>query len=440
MVLRSLKHFIDHALKHQGFRRYLTNTSWMFAEQILRLAAGLFVGIWVARYLGPEQYGIFSYAVAFAAIFGSVAKLGLDGFVVIALVREPQKRDSYLGTVFWLKLGGAAIAIAATAIALLFVANDKITNLYILIIASGTIFQSFEVVDFYFQSKVLSKYISLCKLAQLLLSSGLKIYLVVVGAELVDFVLISLVDQAALALTLLIAYRSQVAGGFFRCFDWGLGKDLLKRSWPVILSGFALMVQARIDQVMLKQFAGNAELGYYTSALRLIEVFSFVPVLLTNSLFPAIVNAKARSLELFRARLFNLYRLMALLFLLVIVPVYFFGNQIVLALYKDAYAPAGQLISFMALRLFFTNYGVVRGAYLMNENLMSFSLLTMVVGMLVNVGLNFLWIPTYHSMGAIASTVVSFFVTTFLFDALYPKTRDNCLSMLRSMLLLRSKA
>ena len=156
MVLRSLKHFIDHALKHQGFRRYLTNTSWMFAEQILRLAAGLFVGIWVARYLGPEQYGIFSYAVAFAAIFGSVAKLGLDGFVVIALVREPQKRDSYLGTVFWLKLGGAAIAIAATAIALLFVANDKITNLYILIIASGTIFQSFEVVDFYFQSKVLS--------------------------------------------------------------------------------------------------------------------------------------------------------------------------------------------------------------------------------------------------------------------------------------------
>jgi O-antigen/teichoic acid export membrane protein len=94
----------------------------------------------------------------------------------------------------------------------------------------------------------------------------------------------------------------------------------------------------------------------------------------------------------------------------------------------------------MAVRLFFTNYGVVRGAYLMNENLMSFSLVTMVIGMLINVGLNFLWIPAYQSMGAIASTIVSFFITTFLLDALYPRTRGNCLSMLRSMLLLRNRS
>jgi O-antigen/teichoic acid export membrane protein len=435
-----VKLFISRALNHQGFRRYFANTSWMFAEQILRLAAGLLVGVWVARYLGPEQFGIFSYAVAFAAIFGSIAKLGLDGFVVIGLVREPHRQDSYLGTAFWLKLAGATLSIIATGIALLFLSAEKIINFYVLIIASGTIFQSFEVVDFYFQAKVLSKYISYCKLVQLLISSGLKIYLVIAEADLIDFVLVSLVDQATLALTFLVAYRRQIAGGFFRCFDWALAKTLLKSSWPVILSGFALMVQARIDQVMLKQFAGNAEVGYYTSALRLIEVFGFLPVLLTNSLFPAIVNAKARSLELFRSRLFNLYRLMAILFLLVFIPVTFFGNQIILLLYKEAYAPAGQLIALMAVRLFFTNYGVVRGAYLMNENLMSFSLVTMVIGMLINVGLNFLWIPAYQSMGAIASTIVSFFITTFLLDALYPRTRGNCLSMLRSMLLLRNRS
>ena len=123
----------------------------MFAEQILRLIAGLFVGVWVARYLGTEQFGIFSYAIAFAAIFSSIAKLGLDGILVRDLVREPNQRDIYLGTAFWLKLAGALITLGAVALATQLTSNNRTTSLYILIIASGPIFQSFEVVDFYFQ-------------------------------------------------------------------------------------------------------------------------------------------------------------------------------------------------------------------------------------------------------------------------------------------------
>jgi hypothetical protein len=77
-MLKRLKYHLDSDKTHQGFRRYFANTSWMLAEQILRLVAGLFVGIWVARYLGPRQFGVFSYTLAFVAIFGSIAKLGLD--------------------------------------------------------------------------------------------------------------------------------------------------------------------------------------------------------------------------------------------------------------------------------------------------------------------------------------------------------------------------
>ena len=66
---------------HQGFRRYFFNTSWIFGERVLRILAGLFVGIYVARYLGPEQFGVYSYAAAFVALFGAIAKLGLDGIV-----------------------------------------------------------------------------------------------------------------------------------------------------------------------------------------------------------------------------------------------------------------------------------------------------------------------------------------------------------------------
>ena len=99
-LIKRLKDLIHTAITHQGFRRYFVNTSWMFAEQLLRMVAGLLVGIWVARYLGPEQFGIFSYAIAFASLFSNIAKLGLDGIVVRDLVKEPEQRGIYLGIVF----------------------------------------------------------------------------------------------------------------------------------------------------------------------------------------------------------------------------------------------------------------------------------------------------------------------------------------------------
>ena len=160
--------------------RYFANTSWMFGEQVLRMASGLLVGIWVARYLGPEQFGLFSYALAFVSIFSGLAKLGLDGIVVRDLVNHPHQRDVYLGTAFWLKFVGAFVMLGIVALATLFTSNDHTTNLYVFIISSGIIFQSFEVVDFYFQSKVLSKFVSICKITQLAVSSALKIYFVLI--------------------------------------------------------------------------------------------------------------------------------------------------------------------------------------------------------------------------------------------------------------------
>lgn len=431
----SLRNIIDKALNHKGFRKYFANTSWMFAEQLLRMIAGLFVGIWVARYLGPEQYGIFSYVIAFVAIFSSFAKLGLDSIVVRNLVNTPQNRDVYLGTAFWLKLFGAIFALIVIFLATIFTSNDHNTNLYILIIAAGLIFQSFEVVEFYFQSKVMSKFVSICKIIQLLTSSIFKIYLVLSEADLIWFVLVSFLDQATLALTFYLAYKYQKLNADFHHFNFRVAILLIRDSWPLILSGFVLMIQARADQLMLKEMVGNIEVGYYSSAIRLVEVFSLVPTVISMSLFPAIINARKISMDLYNDRLFALYKLMMFLFLIVAFPIWFFGDIIILFLYKEAYAPAGEIFSLMALRLFFTNYGVVRSAFLITENLMVYSLIVMLIGMLVNLILNYLWIPTYYSVGAVWASLISFLFVTFLIDLFYKKTRANCIMMIKSMLI-----
>ncbi len=395
----------------------------MFAEKILRLIAGLLVGIWVARYLGPEQFGVFSYVVAFVAIFGGIAKLGLDGIVVRELVREPSKRNIYLGTSFWLKFVGALITLGVVVFATFFTSNDHTTNFYIFIIASGIVFQSFEVIDFYFQSRVLSKFVSLCRMSQLLISSLLKIYFVLTGAGLFWFVVVSLVDQATLAVSLYIAYRYQKLGSFYRHFDLLTAKKLLTDSWPLIFSGLAIMIYVRIDQIMIKEMLGEREVGLYSAAVRLSEVWYFIPVVITSSLFPAIVSAKKVSEGLYRQRLQRLCTLMTWLAIAVALPVTFLADSVIVLLYGHQYREAGGVLAIHIWGAVFVFLGVASGVFFTAENWTKKSLCRTGSGAVSNVLFNLALIPRYGISGGAAATVLSQFVANFLYDFFDNSTR-----------------
>ena len=395
----------------------------MFAEQLLRMVAGLLVGIWVARYLGPEQFGVFSYAIAFASLFSSIAKLGLDGIVVRDLVREPDQRDLYLGTAFWLKLGGAFVMLGAVALATQLTSSDRTTNLYILIIASGAIFQSFEVVAFYFQSRVLSKFVSICKMTQLLISSLLKLYFILTGADLICFVLVTLVDQMTLALSLYMAYRYQKLGGFYRHFDMTIVKQFLRDSWPLIFSGLVIMIYMRIDQIMIKEMLGEREVGLYSAAVRISELWYFIPSIITSSLFPSIINAKKISEKLYYTRLQRLYTLMVWLAIAIALPVTFWSDWLVILLYGEAYREAGFVLMIHVWAGVFVFLGVASESWLISENLQRISFYRAFLGAGINVILNLVLIPIYGLIGAAIATVIAQAMAVFVFDSLSKKTR-----------------
>jgi len=423
------------ALKnHPGFIKYFKNTSWLFAEKILRMIVGLFVGIWVARYLGPEQFGLLSYAQSFVGIFTAIATLGLDGIVVREIVNHPTKDNELLGTAFVLKLFGALATLLILVVAIHFTSNDSYTNMLIFIIASATIFQSFNVVDMYFQAKVMSKYIVFANVISLFFSSIVKILLILNNASLEAFAWVVLFDSFVLSCGYLYFF---LQNSEFRIrtsiFNRSTAVSLLRDSWPLILSGTVLMIQARIDQVMIKEMIGSVEVGYYSVAMKLIEAFAFISIILKSSLYPSIQNAKNHSSKLYLDRLLNFYRLNFLLFLIVSIPIFIFSEQIVVLLFGKEYQPAGILLALMSIRLFFSNMGVARSVYVLSQNLMKFSLFTMIVGTIVNIVLNYLWIPEYGAKGAIIASIVSFIVTIFAIDVVYLKTRENVFLQLKSI-------
>lgn len=429
----SLRRKIKDVLAHGGFRRYLFNTSWMFAERILRLVAGVFVGVWVARYLGPEQFGVFSYAVAFVAIFGAIAKLGLDDIVVRDLVKVPNEYVQYLGTAFWLKLLGGLITVLVVALATLFTDSDSTTNLYIFIISSGIVFQSFEVIDFYFQSKVLSKFISVCRLIQLILSSVLKIYLVLAGADLIWFVLVSLVDVVTVAVALNIAYKMQRINWFYKSFNFNIAKQLLSNSWPLVFSGLVIMIYMRIDQIMIKEMMGAKEVGLYSAAVKLSEVWYFIPMIIANSLFPSIINAKNNNVDIYQSRIKRLYSFMIWLAIIIAIPTTFLSDWIITLLYGEAYKVAGEVLVIQIWAGVFVFLGVASGRWLTSENLQMFALIRSLSGVVVNITLNLILIPRFGLVGAAMATVIAQAVASFFVDMLSSKTRPDFIRKIKSI-------
>jgi len=421
---------------HQGFLKYFKNTSWMMGEQFLRIIAGLCVGIWVARYLGPEKFGIFSYALAFTAIFAGIAKLGLDGILVRELVNHPEKRDVYLGTSFWLKIVGSLIVMGGMAVIVPFTSNDPNTNLFIFIIATGLVFQSFEVVEFYFQSQVMAKIISICKITQLAVSSCVKIYLVLTQADLIWFVCVTTFDAVGLAVSYFITYWVKKNLAFFRKFDFSITKKLLRSSWPLIISNLVIMIYMRVDQIMIKEMLGEYDVGIYSAAVRLSEAWYFFPTLITASLFPAILNAKKINKSLYYSRLQNLYTFMVLVSLAVAIPVTFLNDIIVSVLYGPRFSGSGDILMIHIWAGLIVGLGIARGKWILAENLQVYTFIFLSAGLVTNIVANYFWIPIYGIEGAAYATVLAQAMGTLIFPLFIKKTRVSFYMMIRSLLLL----
>lgn len=405
----NLKTKVGSLLSHAGFRKYFANTSWLMAEKVLRMVVGLFVGVWVARYLGPEKFGLLSYAQSFVALFSAFATLGLDGIVVRELVKNPEREGELLGTSFGLKLIGALAVFIMLAIAIPFTSNDRYTNILVFIIASATIFQAFNVVDMYFQAKVMGKFITFANTLSLLLSSIAKVVFILVQAPLIAFAWMVVFESFVLAIGYVYFYVNNHSLSDKKHFTFKLhtAKSLLKDSWPLILSGLVIMIYMRIDQVMIKEMLGAEAVGQYAAAVRISEAWYFIPMVISSSLFPAIINAKKQSEELYYARLQKLYDFMVWFGVLIVLPLWFFSDFIIITLFGTAFANAigvFEITIFIVILIFIAS---VHGKWLLSEGLQRYSLFYSIMGVISNIVANLYFIPKYGIVGAAYGTVLA---------------------------------
>lgn len=415
-------------------RRSLDNVAWLFADQVVRMVIGLFVGVWMARYLGPEKYGWLNYATALIGTVGSLTSLGLNAVVVRELAREPDSANAWMGAAFFLKSMGAAVGfLVCVVLAGLQPAAMSATRPLIVIVALGMLFQGLDVYDVYFQARGESRVTAWVRIAASLAANLLKVVLILSHASLAALAVTTVAELAVCAVGWLVAGRG--TGHMPRTFrvDRGHVIALLRESWPLALSGLAIYVQAYADQLVIGLFLGGTELGEYSAALRLVAVFGFVPMVVQTVAAPEITRAKRDDGQLYRRRLYNFYRLMFGLFAVTAVPIIVAGPWVITRLFGASYAGAAALVPLLAFRLFFTNLGVARSVFITNERLFRFGLITAIVGAIVNLLFNLWWVPLWGARGAILTSFVSFAVTTFALEAFQPSARANLLVMLQAI-------
>jgi len=425
-ILRFLPMEIRTKIEHRhDLMRILNNISWLFFDKFLRMGVGLVVSVWIARYLGPEQFGLLSYALAFVALFTAVANLGLNGIVVRDLVQDPPKAEITMGASFVLSVLGGFSALCLSLLANSFARpDDELAKFIIALLSLLMVFKATDVVRYWFEAQVQSKYVVWMENVVFLVISSVKIGLILTSAPLIAFVWAIFVESLIVSVGLLGIYAWRGGKLTVWRFRFARAKVLLKDSWPLILSGLAIMVYMRIDQIMLGQMLGDESVGIYSAAVRISEVWYFIPMIIVASVFPSIIEAKKKSITLYCKRLQKLFNVIVMLSLGVAIPMTFLSHWVVMLLFGSAYLEAGTVLAIHVWGGIFIFLGVASGNWFIIERLQKLSFYRTLLGALINIGANFFLIPKYGAIGAAVATVFSQMMAAYVFDVISFKTRD----------------
>ena len=414
-MIGTFKNRLNDLFSNQGFKKYFGSTSWLLAHRVLGLFGSLFIGIWVARYLGPTDYGTFNYIQSLVGIFAIVASLGLDSLIVRELLDEKNNNQKLLGSALGLKIFGSILLFFIILI-LAFTLNLNYENrTYCLIVVLATFCQSYKVIEFYFTSTVQGKFIAQVNIVSLVISSALKVLLILTNQPLVYFFWVLVIESFIISVGLVILYKLHVGSLLKWKFDFITVKVLLKDGWPLILSGFVIMIYMRIDQVMIEYFIDSKSVGIYAVAARLSELWYFVPAIIADSLFPAILNVK-KDEALFQERIKNLYSLMFFLAIGIALPITFIGGYVIEFLYGIEYKDAGEVLKIHVWSAVFVFIGFIFNKYLILKNWTKLAFYRTLIGAIANIVLNIILIPNLGISGAAIATLISQAVSNYFFD------------------------
>lgn len=410
-------------LKKSGFQRYFRNTLWLFLTYGLRLFTGFFVGLWLARYLGPEDYGIYNYVISFTTILITVAQFGTTEILIKKILNTPEHVGKTLKAGFDLRmLLSIGLFFIFLGYSTLFEEGSTRHFLYVSMFA--IFFQPFEVVDSFFRAKVLAQKSSIGRMSQLILSSILKIVLIIYKAPLIWFYLVFIFDAIFYAVMIMTSYWKENENFLMCRATRDSIKEISKESFPLMIIAVTSLMLARFDQVLIGKLLTKSDVGFYSAASKTVEIGSLFSVLISLSLYPAILNARKSSQEVYQRRMAMLNRFLVGGGLLLSLAVFFFAKPIIAILFGDQYQISHEVLSILSFNILFISFYQVSYRWYLSENLQHLMMVKTLIAVIFNILLNVFLIKKVGIKGAAYGSVVTSFIFHFLYESFSNKTRE----------------
>lgn len=411
----------------------IKNSIWIISERVFQALISLILTILTSRYLGPSNYGVLNYGATLVSLFLVIMKLGLDTIVVNELVKNRENEGKILGTSIILRLiSGFISIIAMTILVCLLHSDSKLIIITSILQSLVIIVQSINILDYWFQSHLKSKYVSIAKGIAYLIVAIYKIYLLVTGKSVIWFALSTVLDYIVISTFLIIFYKKM--GGQKLMFDRNIGKYLLSNSYHFIISGIMVTIYTQIDKLMIGSMINETELGYYSAALTLCSVWVFVPEAILTSVKPSIFQAKKDNSNYLK-RLKQTYAIIFWLCVIVALFITIFSKYLILIIYGKEYIAAASVLRILIWYVPFSQLGVARGIWIVSENKNKYSKKYMIWGVIINISLNYILIPYIGIVGATIATIITELFTCFITPLFYKDTRIHTKYLLESIFL-----
>jgi len=410
----------------------LKNASWIIICKIIQSLINLIIGMITARYLGPSNYGVISYVASVVAFALPIMQLGLNQTLVKEFINAPEREGQILGTALAINILSSLCSMTGS-VAFVLVANpNEPETLLVCVLYSFTLlFQATEMTQYWFQSKLLSKYPSIATLIAYTLVAFYKVYLLVSGKGVVWFSVSNVLDFMIASVILMFIYHRMSTQKL--SVNWRLGKEMLSRSKYYILPSLMVMIFQHTDRVMINMMCGTEETGIYSAAITCIGITGFVFSAVIESARPEILEKKKLSQEQYEKRVIQLYSIITYMSLAQSVFMTVLSQPIIYIMFGEKYAGSVAVLCVAVWYVTFSYFGSVRNVWILAEGIQKYLFGINIVGAVLNILVNLALIPIWGGVGAAVASFVTQFFTNVVIGFIFPPIRRNNYLMMKGL-------
>lgn len=414
--------------------KVIKNASWILFGKILQSVFGIIVTMLTTRFFGPSNYGIINYATAIVSFVTPIAQLGLNSTIVHEIINsEEDKECGILGTAIIMNILSSLLCIFGIFVFVSFANKGDIISIIICVLYSiSLLFQSLELIQYWFQAKLLSKYSSIVMFIAYAITAAYKIILLLFGQNLYLYAISNSLDYAIISIVLILIYR-KMTGNKLK-FSYQLIKPLLKNSKYYIISGLMVTIFAQTDKIMIKLMVDDEATGLYSAATAMVGLTTFIFTAFINSAMPDILEKKKSNDKAgYDRTLTLLYSIVIYLAIFQSIIITIFPSFFVKILYGDDYLSCVNTLVIVVWYTAFSYVGAVRDIWLLAEKKQRYLVAINAFGAFLNLTLNYFLISQYEIVGAAIATLITQISTNVVIGFILKPIRPNNRLLLKSL-------